>query len=182
MMLRYEPVADHARTDAYVIRPFTDSTQIQTDRLLTKLRANLDRILQKDTSHLSFSEVYCVNYNLVVLGRGEALHDAIGDAMRRLSLTARAASYDQAVVLIRACAMYLDHVWVPKTGRPSIEAIGKAVYDRPVARRWRRALAHAKWTARLRKWRAVFDVFDAAPGRSGALRAAKRFYACVNGC
>ena len=179
----YEPATDHARTGAYVIRPLTGSyIQSRVDSALARLHTNLDCILQKNTSRLSFSEVYCVNYNLVVLGRGEALHDAIGDALRRLSLTERAASYNIAVVLIRDCAMYLNQVWVPKTERPSIEAIGKAMYDRPVARRWRRALAHAKWTARLRKWRSVFDVFDAAPGRSGALRAAKRFYACVNGC
>jgi len=179
MMMRYEPAPDHAQTGRYVVGPFTGKTQVHVDRLLAKLHANLDHILQKKTSGLSFSEVYCVNYNLVALGRGDALHDAIADALRRLALAERAASYDRAVVLIRDCAMYLDQVWVPKSGRPRIAAVGEAMYDRPVARRWRRALAHAKWTARLRTWRAAFDVFDAAPNRSGALRAAKRFRACA---
>lgn len=179
MMMRYEPAPDHAQTGEYVVGPFTGKIQVHVDSLLTKLRVNLDHILQKNASRLSFSEVYCVNYNLVALGRGEALHDAITDAIRRLSLAERAVSFNRAVVLIRDCAMYLDQVWVPKNGRPRIEAVGKAMYDRPVARRWRRALMHAKWTARFVKWRAAFDVFDAAPNRSGALRAAKRFRACA---
>ena len=175
----YEPAPDHAQTGEYVVGPFRGKIEVHVDRLLAKLRVNLDHILQKKASGLSFSEVYCVNYNLVALGRGEALHDAITDALRRLALAERAASYDRAVVLIRDCAMYLDQVWVPKSGRPRIAAVGEAMYDRPVARRWRRALTHAKWTARLRTWRAAFDVFDAAPNRSGAVRAAKRFRACA---
>tara|TARA_Y100000768_G_scaffold378651_1_gene353349 strand:+ start:2497 stop:3057 length:561 start_codon:yes stop_codon:yes gene_type:complete len=175
----YEPAPDHAQTGEYVVGTCRGKIQINVESLLAKLRVNLDHILQKNASHLSFSEVYCVNYNLVALGRGEALHDAITDAIRRLSLTERAVSYDRAVVLIRDCAMYLNQVWVPKSGRPRIEAVGEAMYNRPVARRWRRALTHAKWTARLIKWRAAFDVLDAAPNRSGALRAAKRFRACA---
>lgn len=162
-----------------MIRPVTGSIQSRVQSALAELHANLDCILQHNTSRLSFSEVYCVNYNLVVLGHGESLHDAITDALRRLSLTERATPYNIATVLIRDCAMYLNQVWVPRNERPSIEAVGEAMYARPVARRWRRALAYAKWTVRLRTWRAAFDVFDAAPGRSGALRAAMRFRACA---
>lgn len=177
--MRYEPAPDHAQTGEYVVGPFTGDVQVHVDRLLAKLRVILDLILLKRASHLSFAEVYCVNYNLVALGRGDALHDAITDAIRRLSLAERAVSYDRAVALIQDCAMYLNRVWVPKSGRPRIEAVAEAMYDRPVARRWRRALAYAKWTARLILWRAAFDVFDGAPNRSGALRAAARFRAAA---
>ena len=53
------------------------------------------------------------------------------------------------------------------------------VYERPVARRWRRALAYAKWSVRVRAWRVAFDEIYLAPGNAGALRAEEHFRECA---
>ena len=50
-----------------------------------------------------------------------------------------------------------------------------AAYERPVARRWRRAIAIVRWEARLRKWRVPFVEAWLRPGGSGARSLAKRF-------
>ena len=147
--------------------------------MLEEARGHMDALVEKNAASLTFERVYSTQYNLVVGGKGQALYEIIVGVLSRLSLVTRPTAYWIAANLVRDCAMYLDHVWLKRWRKPLILDVAQELYDRPVAYHWRRALAYAKWTVRLKEWRAAFDVFDAAPGRSGAVRAARHFHACA---
>jgi len=86
-----------------------------------------------------------------------------------------------AIEIIEDCAMYLDLVWLRRWEKPSLADVAEAMYDRPVARRWRRALAYAKWWVRVRAWRVAFDEEYLKPGNAGAVRAEAHFRECAEG-
>lgn len=77
-----------------------------------------------------------------------------------------------AVRLIYKVSLHLDNRQLP-----GLVECAAVAYDRPVARRWRRALFMARWAARLRMWRAAFTEVWLQPGGVGEQQLAKRFKA-----
>jgi len=140
---------------------------------------DLDGVAQQRTMSLSFGDMYNNIYGLVIGQKGEDVLELITHAFRRMSLSRRPLVYGMATGIIKDCAMYLDHVWLKRWEKPSLTDVAEAMYERPVARRWRRALAYAKWWVRVRAWRVAFDEVYLKPGNAGALRAEQHFRECA---
>ena len=141
--------------------------------------SDLDGVTQQRAMSLSFGTMYNNIYNLTIGQKGEEVLELITHAFRRMSLTRRPLVYGTAVGIVKDCAMYLDQVWLRRWEKPSLLDVAEAMYERPVARRWRRALAYAKWSVRVRAWRVAFDEIYLAPGNAGALRAEEHFRECA---
>lgn len=154
-------------------------TETSTLTMLAQARRDLDDVAQQRAASLAFGAVYSNMYTLTIGQKGQALFELLADTFRRMSLTRRPLVYKTAVLIIKDCAMYLDHVWLTKREKPSLLELAEAIYARPVARRWRRALAYAKWFVRVRAWRVAFDQEYLKPGNAGALRTAEHFQKCA---
>ena len=154
-------------------------TEAATEKLLETVRCDLQSIAQQRFMSLAFGDVYNNIYNLVVWQRGEQVLELIKETFRRMSLVRRPLLYRLAVGIIKDCGMYLNHVWLVRWEKPSLTNLSEAMYERPVARRWRRALAYAKWSVRVRAWRVAFDEVYLRPGNAGAIRAEEHFRECV---
>lgn len=159
--------------------PNPQLSESETLHRLAEAGRNLDSVVQQRAASLAFGNVYNNFYNLVIGLRGEEVLELITHAFRRMSLTRRRLAYRVAVSIVNDTAMYLDQAWLRRLERPSLLNVAEAMYERPVARRWRRALAFAKWTVRLRVWRMAFDEVYLAPGNAGALRAEEHFRECA---
>lgn len=157
----------------------TPLTEAATEKMLEKMRRDLQSIVQQRVMSLAFGDIYNNIYNLVVGQKGEEVLDLIRDTFRRMSLTRRSLLYRMATSIIKDCGMYLNHVWLVRWEKPSLTDLSEAMYERPVARRWRRALAYAKWFVRVRAWRVAFDEEYLKPGNAGALRAEEHFRECA---
>ena len=157
----------------------TPLSETATERMLAQAGRDLDSIVQQRTMSLAFGTVYNHMYNLVLCQKGQELLELITETFRRMSLTRRLLVYGMATGIIKDCAMYLDHVWLKRWEKPSLVKVAVEIYERPVARRWRRALAYAKWSVRVRAWRVAFDEVYLRPGNSGALRAEAHFRQCA---
>lgn len=146
---------------------------------LAQASRDLDSIAQQRAASLAFADVYNNVYNLVTWEKGAELLQLITDTFRRLSVARRPLVYRMAVSIIKDCALYLDNVCLKNRGKPSLTDVAEELYARPVARRWRRAFAHAKWLVRVRAWRLAFDAVYLKPGNAGALRAEAHFRECA---
>lgn len=154
-------------------------TEAATEKLLETVRCDLQSIAQQRFMSLAFGDIYNTIYNLVVWQKGEEVLELIRDTFRRMSLVRRPLLYRLAVGIINDTAMYLNHVWLRRWEKPSLTVVAAEMYERPVARRWRRALAYAKWWVRVRAWRVAFDEEYLKPGNAGAIRAEKHFRECA---
>jgi len=156
-------------------------TEDETLQRLAQVGRDLDGVTQRRTMSLPFGNMYNNVYNLVIGQKGEEVLALITETFRRLSLSRRPLVYGMAIEIIEDCAMYLDLVWLRRREEPSLADVAEAMYDRPVARRWRRALAYAKWWVRVRAWRVAFDEEYLKPGNAGAVRAEAHFRECAEG-
>lgn len=154
-------------------------TEAARETMLEQVRSDLQSIVQQRATSLAFGDIYNHIYNLVIWQRGEQVLALISDTFRRMSLTRRPLVYRVATSIIKDTAMYLDHVWLRRWEKLSLTVIAAEMYERPVARRWRRALSYAKWWVRVRAWRMAFDEVYLRPGNAGAIRAEKHFQECV---
>ena len=154
-------------------------SETETLRRLTQMGRDLDGVMQQRTMSLSFGTMYNNMYNLVIGQKGDEVLELITDAFRRMSLTRRPLVYGMAVGIVKDTAMYLDHVWLKRWEKKSLMEVATEMYERPVARRWRRALAYARWFVRVRAWRMAFDEIYLKPGNAGALRAEAHFRQCA---
>tara|TARA_B100000963_G_scaffold32534_1_gene24176 strand:- start:445 stop:984 length:540 start_codon:yes stop_codon:yes gene_type:complete len=157
----------------------TPMSVAETLRRLEQVGRDLDGVTQRRTMSLSFGDMYNNMYCLTIGQKAEELLERITHTFRRMSLSRRPLAYYLATGIIKDCAMYLDNVWLRRWEKPSLTEVADAMYDRPVARRWRRALAHAKWSVRIHAWRVAFDEIYLQPGNAGALRAEAHFRQCA---
>ena len=148
---------------------------VDKDTLANRAREDLDCIAARNASVVSWAKAYATMYQLTIFGHGSVAYVLICATLRRMARCHNKVQFLRGATLIRDVAMYLEKVWVPKQKLPHIMDVAETVYERPVAVRWRRALAHAKWSVRVRKWRVAWDMIVCAPGRSGAIMAAKHF-------
>lgn len=132
-------------------------------------------IAVNQTQDLAFGNMYFTQYNLVNYKKGPLIYDYIVELLRRMSLRMRSEAYYNAVQVISAVANYMNRTYVVNARRRDVMGCALAAYERPVARRWRRAIAIVRWEARLRKWRVSFVEAWLRPGGSGARSLAKRF-------
>lgn len=152
--------------------------EMATQRMLLQVGCDLDGIVQQRTRSLAFGNIYNNMYNLVIGQKGEQLYELIVHTIRKMSLVKRPLVFYTAVGIVKDCAMYLDGVWTKRHEQMKIVEVADMMYARPVAQRWRRALAYAKWWVRTRGWRVAFDEVYLAPGNVGALRAEEHFREC----
>jgi hypothetical protein len=124
---------------------------------------------------LSYEHMYRNQYNLLAHGHGREVYRFLRSTLDTMSLCMRKNAYCSAVDLIYKVSLHLDHRWCAMKQLPGLVECAAVAYDRPVARRWRRALFMARWAARLRMWRAAFTEVWLQPGGVGEQQLAKRF-------
>ena len=108
-------------------------------------------------------------------GYGGEVYWFLRSTLDSMSLCMRKAAYYNAVELIYKVSLHLDNRWCAVKNLPGLIESAAAAYDRPVARRWRRALFMVRWKVRLAKWRPVFNEAWLRPGGAGEQQFAKRF-------
>lgn len=124
---------------------------------------------------LSYAQVYRNQFDLVTHGYGMRVYNLLRHVMNRMSLCMHRSSYYKAVEIIYQVSLHLNHRWCPVADFPDVLECAWSAYERPVARRWRRALLMARWSARLAKWRAAFVESWLRPGGLGEKQLAKHF-------
>ena len=150
-------------------------TEDALEAKLAKAKSDLWCIAVNNANDLAFEEIYRTQYSLVMYKKGAIVYRYIVELLRRMSLCMRSQAYYTAYDIIRAVTQYMDRTYVVAHKLPDVTACAFAAYDRPVARRWRRAIAMVRWEARLRKWRVPFVEAWLRPGGSGECAMAKRF-------
>ena len=138
-------------------------------------KGDLWRIALNKAQCLSFEEIYRTQYCLVSWKKGQLIYDYTVELLRRMSLCMRSNAYYTAAKLIGAATTYMDRTFVLTHNLLDVAACASVAYDRPVARRWRRAISVVRWVARLRKWRATFLEAWLRPGGSGECAMGRRF-------
>ena len=124
---------------------------------------------------LSYEQMYRNQYNLVAHGHGEQVYWFLRDMLDHMSLCMHKHDYYGSVELIYKVSLHLDNRWCIHHQLPGLIECATVAYDRPVARRWRRALFMVRWKCRLRKWRAAFTEVWLRPGGVGERRLAEHF-------
>ena len=132
------------------------------------------------TKWLSFETVYRRQFNLVTHGYGENVYWCLREVLRQMSLCMRKKAFDEAVRLIYDTSLHLSERWCTQHGLPDIAWSAAHAYDRPVARRWRRALFMVRWECRLNRWREVFTEQWLRPGGLGEQNLAVHFRECAD--
>ena len=132
------------------------------------------------TRDLSFEETYRNQFNLVLLGHGAMVHLLVQELLRHMSRCMPKQRYDAAVRLIYQVSLHLDNKWCLANEQMGVFEMASVAWKRPVARRWRRALAMARWKWRIAKWRAAFNEVWLRPGGEGERMLAKRFTEYAN--
>lgn len=98
--------------------------------------------------------------------------------LRKISLTHHEEAYNVVVTQFNSTIDYCEKKWVPHA-KPEIMSLAQVaidLYERNVARRWRRACAYLWWVGRITRWLPVFNEYAFAPGAEAPNRAAARFY------
>ena len=128
-------------------------------------------------SHVAFEDLYRVAYNMVLIKRGPVVRQMADDLVRTLSLRMPCAPYFTMVSLFADLLMYGEHTWVRAKGHPPLTRVARALYERPVARRWRRVWRYLGWVGRIRAWLLAFNEYAFKDNSIGARRARAEFYA-----
>ena len=145
------------------------------DAAMAALKEHIWAITQGQLVMLSYEQMYRNQYNLIAHGHGNEVYWFLRSTLDSMSLCMRKTAYYNAVELIYKVSLHLDNRWCTVKQLPGLIESAAAAYDRPVARRWRRALFMARWAARLRMWRAAFTEVWLRPGGVGEKQLAKRF-------
>jgi hypothetical protein len=142
---------------------------------MANLKEHIWTLVRGQLAMLSYEHMYRNQYNLVAHGYGREVYWFLRSTLDSMSLCMRKDAYYGAVELIYKVSLHLDNRWCAVKQLPGLIESAAVAYDRPVARRWRRALVMARWEARLRKWRAAFNEAWLRPGGVGERQLAKRF-------
>ena len=139
------------------------------------VHALLDLVKGKDGTLLSYEQMYRNQYNLVSHGHGAKVYWYLRKLLNSMSLCMHKHEYYSAVELLCKVSLHLDNPWCVHHKLPRLIDCATNAYDRPVARRWRRALFMVRWAVRLPKWRAAFTEAWLRPGGVGEQQLAQRF-------
>ena len=150
-------------------------TEFDASELIDLVTRDLWAIARGRTRDLSYEEVYRSQFNLVIYGHGATVHVLIQELLRHMSRCMPKKKYDDAVKLIYQVSMHLDNKWCVVNEQLGVHEMAIAAYIRPVAQRWRRALAMTRWRCRLAKWRTAFNEVWLRPGGVGERRLAENF-------
>ncbi len=132
-------------------------------------------LVRGDVVLLSYEQMYRNQYNLVANGHGKQVYWHLRKVLDSMSLCMHKHTYYSAVELLYKVSLHLDNRWCTHHQLPGLLECATNAYNRPVARRWRRAVFMVRWKVRLAKWRAVFNEAWLRPGGAGEKQFAKRF-------
>ena len=91
--------------------------------------------------------LYRTAYKMVLHKRGDVARDMVLDILRKLSLVQSREKFTLVTRLFKSVFDYSERVWVPKAKVPMLSVAAAALYERPVAIRWRRVRRAVKWIA-----------------------------------
>jgi len=121
------------------------------------LREGLKLIATQRASHVAFEDLYRVAYHMVLIKRGPIVRQMADDLVRTLSLRMPRAAFFTMARLFADLLMYGEQTWVRTKGSPPLAKVARALYERPVARRWRRVWRYLGWVGRIRAWLLAFN-------------------------
>ena len=126
---------------------------------------------------MSFAEAYNCAYDLCIQKRAAEVRSLAEAQLRRLSLARVYDAYVERAKEIFDIMLYEEHTHAFLSGLVPLTAEATWLYERPVARRWRRLRLYALWARRVAAWRAAFIHTRFMPGGSGTQGLAAEFYA-----
>tara|TARA_Y100000389_G_scaffold28958_1_gene24714 strand:- start:1645 stop:2289 length:645 start_codon:yes stop_codon:yes gene_type:complete len=156
----------------------------------------LAKIAACQSCEVDFEAVYGAAYRLVydvaikrlvAGGQGLRLHAILEASLGRMALCKSEKQYHLAVGMIADVCYYLQRLWMPDAHsggaipHGTIAALAKAVFDRPVTRRWRRIRRLCRAVASTSRSLMIYNEAMFAPGAPGAEQCAKRFKARAAG-
>jgi len=112
-----------------------------------ELAKGLRQIAAHDASGVHFETLYRTAYKMVLHKRGDVAREMVLDILRKLSLVQSREKFTLATRLFKSVFDYSERVWVPKAKVPMLNVAAAALYERPVAARWRRVRRAVKWVA-----------------------------------
>ncbi len=168
----------------FVIQPFKFKERVPSHRELNKearLHESLKLIARHQASHIAFEDVYRTAYNMVLKGRFLVARKMTDDLLYKLSLTRGERSYWIIATLYYDLLMYGERVLFTRFKHPALLDEAKRLYERPVARLWRRAWNYLLWVGRIRAWVLRFNEYAFKDESIGAQRCAEHFYSYAEG-
>lgn len=112
-----------------------------------ELAKGLRQIAGNGAAHVHFETLYRTAYKMVLHKRGEVAREMVLEVLRKLSLVQSREKYAMVARLFKSVFDYSERVWVPKAKVPMLDVAAAALYERPVAARWRRVRRAVKWVA-----------------------------------
>ena len=173
-----------ARTK-FVIQPFKFKERAQPTRTElrkeARLHESLKLIARYQAADICFEEVYRTAYNMVLNGRFLEARKMTDPILRKLSLMRGERSFNTIAVLYYDLLMYGERTWAPNFKHPALLDEAKRLYERPVARLWRRAWNYLLWVGRIRAWVLRFNEYAFKAESIGEQRCADNFYSHAEG-
>ena len=158
-----------------LLQKWTPPPQWKVEQEIEQVVKHLWTIALRKSASLSYEYVYRTQYNVVMNGRGWFVYNTILEILRQMSLCMCFKDYGYAMTIIHAVSLHLDNQWCATRKLPGIIDVAMSAFNRPVAQRWRKAIAVVRWGARIRLWRAAFTEVWLRPGGVGEKALAKLF-------
>ena len=168
----------------FVIQPFKFKARAPTRTELRKeavFHEALKLIARHQASNVAFEDVYRTAYNMVLKGRFLEARKMTDPILHKLSLMRGEKSYYTVAKLYHDLLMYGERTWARNFKHPFLLDEAKRLYERPVARRWRRAWNYLRWVGRIRAWVLCFNEYAFMDNSIGAQRCAENFYSHAAG-
>ena len=171
----------------FAIKPYRHSNNYAEDKDALLLTNALFMVATKQSYAISFEDVYGAAYRLTVEGRGLRLYAILEYRLGRMALCQREREYNTAVSMMDSLCLYFRRTWMLTHGNMGVVphneifSLAKELYDRPVARRWRRIAKVYRAVASTSRSLMLYDEAIFAPGAPGAEQCAKRFKAHAAG-
>ena len=144
----------------------------------SRLQRLLHQLADRRTARfVSFAEAYKCAFDLCLQKRAAEVRALAEAQLRRLSLARAYDAYVERAKEISNIVLYEETTHAFLSGLVPLNVEAKWLYERPVARRWRRLRLHALWAGRVAAWRAAFIHARFMPGGSGTQGLAAEFYA-----
>ena len=168
----------------FVIQPFKFKERRLSQRELNKearLHESLKLIARHQAAHIAFEDVYRTAYNMVLKDRFLEARKMTDDILHKLSLIRGEKAYYTVATLFYDLLMYGERVLLTRYKHPALLDEAKRLYERPVARLWRRAWNYLLWVGRIRAWVLRFNEYAFMDNSIGAQRCAENFYSHAAG-
>jgi len=135
-------MSDKKKFTIKAFRPFTQMDRTQANQIWALISRAIDEIQSRDSSHLSFEELYRNAYKLVLHKHGTVLYDGVTNKITShlLTLTKHLASTPDAtlleatvkcwfehrinMIMIRDILMYMDRTYVPAQRKRPVYELG----------------------------------------------------------